>query len=64
MTRLRRDRGEGTLYYSADRDRWVGQLDLGRDHTGRRKRPMVIAKTRAEARAKLREEAKRGATAA
>ena len=53
MVRSRRDQGDGTLFHEADRDRWVGQIDLGRDHTGRRVRPKVIAKTRAEARARL-----------
>jgi len=55
MTRIRRERGDGTLYFDPDRDRWIGQLDLGPDHTGKRHRPKVTAKTRVEAKAKLAE---------
>ena len=53
MTRMRRDRGEGTLFFEERTQRWVGQLDLGRDHAGNRRRPRVSGRTRAEARIKL-----------
>ena len=53
MPRLRRDRGEGTLFFEERTQRWVGQLDLGRDHAGKRHRPSVSGRTRAEARMKL-----------
>lgn len=51
----RRARGEGTISYDADRDRWVGRIDLGRDATGSRLRPKVTAPTKREAAKKLRE---------
>jgi len=54
MTRLRRERGDGSIFYHADKDRWIGQLNL-RDATGKRVRPTVSGRTRAEARAKLME---------
>jgi len=53
MPRIRRDRGEGTLHFDVRTERWVGQLDLGRDHAGKRHRPKVSGRTRAEARIKL-----------
>ena len=53
MVRVRRERGDGTLFFDPDRDRWIGQLDLGADPTGKRHRPKVSAPTRAEAKAKL-----------
>jgi len=52
---MRRDRGDGTLYFDERRDRWIGQLDLGTDHTGQRRRPKVSGRTRAEVRIKLME---------
>ena len=53
MPRTRRDRGDGTLYFDDHTQRWVGQLDLGRDYTGKRHRPKVSGRSRAEARIKL-----------
>ena len=53
MPRTRRDRGDGTFYFDDRTQRWVGQLDLGRDHTGKRHRPKVTGRTRAERRIKL-----------
>ena len=53
MPRTRRDRGDGTLYFDDRTQRWVGQLDLGRDYTGKRHRPKVTGRSRAEARVKL-----------
>jgi len=51
--RQRRERGEGAIFYDATKDRWVGQLDLGTDADGRRRRPKVFGRTRAEVRSKL-----------
>ena len=53
MARSRRDRGDGAVFFNAAKGRWVGQLDLGRDATGKRLRPAVFGSTRTEARAKL-----------
>lgn len=55
MPRQRRERGEGTIFYDSARDRWVGQLDLGTDQTGRRVRPKVFGRTRAAVRTRLEE---------
>jgi len=41
MPRQRRERGEGAVYYSKKRHRWVGQVDAGTDDTGARIRPLV-----------------------
>ncbi len=47
----RRSRGDGSVYYDAARDCWVGAIDLGRDpETGRRVRRKVSAATRTECR--------------
>lgn len=52
-TRRRRERGDGTLFYDEAKDRWVGQLDLGRDEKGKRLRPKVFGHTRTQARTRL-----------
>ena len=49
---MRRERGDGTLFFDPDRDWWIGQLDLRTDPTRKRHRPKVSAPTRAEAKAK------------
>lgn len=46
---LRRARGEGSVYYDADRDRWIGEITVN----GRRRR--VTGRTQAEAAARLRQ---------
>ena len=55
MARQRRERGEGAIFYSEPRRRWVGQLNAGTDARGARIRPIVVGRTREEARAKLAE---------
>lgn len=50
----RRARGDGSVYYDADRGCWVGSVDAGRDpDTGRRRRPKVSAPTKTECKDKL-----------
>lgn len=50
----RRGRGDGSLYFDAERGRWVGSVDVGRDpETRRRVRRKVSGATRQECRAKL-----------
>jgi len=51
--RQRRERGEGAIFYDEAKNRWVGQLDLGTDADGRRRRPKVFGRTRVEVRSKL-----------
>ena len=51
--RQRRESGEGAIFDDESKDRWVGQLDLGTDAHGRRRRPKVSGRTRAEVRTKL-----------
>ena len=46
--------GEGSVYYDEKRERWVGQVELGRDATGRRRRKRVFAESRVGAIAKMR----------
>jgi hypothetical protein len=53
VSTTRRDKGSGSLYYDGDKQRWVAQLDLGTDSTGRRIRPRVFGPTRAEVRARM-----------
>lgn len=49
----KRGQGEGGLYFSESRQRWVGVLDLGRGPDGTRRRTKMYGKTRAEVRRKL-----------
>ena len=49
----RRERGEGSLTYDRNANRWVGRLDLGVDQNGRRQRLKVTGRTRTEARSRL-----------
>lgn len=62
----RRARGDGSVFYDAARDVWVGVVDIGRDpETGRRRRRKVSAPTKTGVRDKLdqlREEKRRTGT--
>lgn len=49
----RRPHGTGSVYYDAERDRWVGSIELGWTSRGTRRRKRVIAATEKGARAKL-----------
>src|SRR5581483_11444735 len=49
----KRGQGEGSIYYSETRERWIGVLDLGRGPDGVRRRARMSGKTRAEVRRKL-----------
>jgi hypothetical protein len=51
----RRARGEGTIFHDEERERWIGQIDLGLGPDGRRRRRKVSGRTRAETARKLRE---------
>jgi excisionase family DNA binding protein len=51
----RRGKGEGAVFYEADRGRWVGVLDLGRSVDGRRVRRTVTGGSAREVRGKLRQ---------
>jgi hypothetical protein len=53
VVRQRRERGDGAIYYEADRRRWVGQIDLGLSPDGRRRRPKVVGSTRQDVKDKL-----------
>lgn len=55
MTRERRDRGDGGIFYEAARKRWVALLDLGSDETGRRQRMKITGTTRKQVKDKLTE---------
>jgi integrase len=46
--------GDGSVFFDKARNRWVGTIDAGRDHNGRRRRRKVMAPTRKEAAARLR----------
>ncbi|HEY3004577.1 MAG TPA: hypothetical protein VGJ44_19675 [Kribbellaceae bacterium] len=66
MSTGRRGRGEGAVYFEADRGRWVGVLDLGRNGDGKRIRRKVTGSTAKEARdalRKLRDEIEAGVRA-
>src|SRR3954466_14754133 len=58
----KRGQGEGGLYFSESRRRWVGVLDLGRGPDGGGRRRKMSGKPRAEVRRKL-EEAQKAAAA-
>jgi len=44
----------GGIYRDAERNRWVGQLDLGPGPNGRRLRRKVVGRTKSDVAAKLR----------
>ena len=46
--------GDGTYWYDAERQRWYGQVVLGRDTSGRVVRPKRSGKTKTDVRAALR----------
>jgi hypothetical protein len=50
----RRGRGDGGIYRDPDRNRWVGQLDLGIGPDGKRLRRKVVGRTKSDVAAKLR----------
>ncbi len=52
-TARKRANGEGTIYWSEERGRFEGRLDLGRGPDGKRRRPKVTGATRAETAGKL-----------
>src|SRR3954471_7580487 len=58
----KRGQGEGGLYYSESKGRWIAVLDLGRGPDGVRRRIKLHGATRAEARRRL-EEAQKAAAA-
>lgn len=58
----KRGQGEGGLYYSESKGRWIAVLDLGRGPDGTRRRIKLFGATRAEARRRL-EEAQKAAAA-
>lgn len=45
--------GEGTIYYSEARQRWVGQVTTGRTETGKLRRHTLYGKTKKEVREKI-----------
>lgn len=53
QVKSRRAKGEGTISYHADRDRWVGRVDLGKGPDGTRVRRAVTGQTRKEVANKL-----------
>lgn len=49
----RRTKGDGAIYFDEKRGLFVGQIGLGTDENGKRKRKTVYGKTKAEVRQKL-----------
>ena len=45
--------GEGTIYYSESRKRWIGQITLGIDSKGKTKRKSIYGKTKKDVREKM-----------
>jgi integrase len=54
MMAARRLKGDGSIYFEADRNRWVGTVDLPDDGTGERRRTKVTGRTKTEVRERLR----------
>jgi len=55
MATAQRPKGEGSIFWREDKKRYVGQLDLGPDGTGRRRYRTVSGKTRREVAERLKE---------
>lgn len=51
----RRSRGDGGLYWSESRQRWIAEITIGYDGRGRRKTRTASGKTKTEAKSKLKE---------
>ena len=47
-TLKKRGNGEGTIYFSEARKKWVGQITIGRDVNGKQLRKSVYGNTRKE----------------
>lgn len=54
-TNLRKQNGEGTIYFSKDKNRWVGQITLGLQESGKLHRVTRYGKTQREVRNKLKQ---------
>lgn len=54
-TDLRKQNGEGTIYFSKDKNRWVGQVTLGLQENGKLHRVTRYGKTQREVREKLKQ---------
>lgn len=48
-----RGNGDGSIYYSESRKRWIGQVTIGRDAAGKLKRRTVYGKTKTEVKEKV-----------
>ena len=53
MTRKRRGRGEGAIYFREDRQLWACTISLGYDGQGKRKRRTLYGKSKGEVKEKL-----------
>lgn len=51
----KRANGDGAVYYSDSKQKWVGQITLGYDEKGNRKRKTVYGKTKTEVKNKLKQ---------
>lgn len=45
--------GDGTVFYSASKKKWLGQINSGRDENGKMKRKTVYGDTQQEVKEKL-----------
>lgn len=52
-TLKKRGNGEGTIYYSETRKKWVGQITIGRDEKGKQVRKSLYGSTRKEVKEKM-----------
>ena len=51
----RRSRGDGGLYWSENRQRWIAEVTVGYDGRGKRMTRKASGRTKTEAKAKLKE---------
>lgn len=51
----KRANGDGAVYFSDTKNKWVGQITLGYDESGNRKRKTVYGSTKSEVKQKLRQ---------
>ena len=51
----KRANGDGAIYYSDTKQKWVGQITLGYDEKGNRKRKTVYGTTKTEVKQKLKQ---------
>ena len=55
MANKKRANGDGAIFFNETKKKWVGQITLGYDENGKRKRKTVYGTTKSEVKQKLKQ---------